>query len=201
RVAAQSRIFFPQETGLTSDYTQYTALLSRLSPNTNYVYYPTVNGEFIGTGTQFRTAGTGPFKFLVLGDSGMGTPEQARVATQLAKESASFLLHVGDIAYGNGNFIEFQRYHFDVYQSIMSRLPFFTAPGNHEYATRGAMPYMSVTSCPSETVPSGERGRYYSFDWGNAHFVSLDSNCRNGDGTYGALGKALFENGQMLNWL
>jgi hypothetical protein len=201
RVAAQSRVFFPAETGLASEYTQYTALLSRLAPNTAYVYYPTVNGEIIGTGTQFRTAGAGPFKFLVLGDSGMGTPEQARVAAQLAKESASFLLHVGDIAYGHGNFAEFQRFHFDVYGDTMSRLPFFTAPGNHEYATRNAMPYMSLHCCPSETVPSGEKGRYYSFDWGNVHFVSLDSNSKNPDGTYGALGKAIWDNGQMLNWL
>src|SRR5262249_41965036 len=30
---------------------------------------------------------------------------------------------------------------------------------------------------------------------------SLDSNSINGDGTYGALGKAIWDNGQMLNWL
>src|SRR5262249_28468400 len=42
------------------------------------------------------------------------------------------------------------------------------------------------------------RGRYYSFDWGNAHFISLDSNS---DRSSGAFRRALTGTGDMLNWL
>ncbi len=102
----------------------------------------------------------------------MGTDGQSRIANQLLSQNASFLLHVGDIAYGNGNFDQFQQNYFNYYQNVMSRLPFFPTPGNHEYESPNALPYLAVHSLPTETVQSADWGRYYSFDWGNAHFVS-----------------------------
>src|SRR5262249_36335791 len=128
---------------------------------------------------RFRTAGEGPFTFLAYGDSGLGTPEQKQVAERMARETApvpAFVLHVGDIPYVSGTFDEFQRRHFPFYRTMMRRVPFFTAPGNHEYVTNSAAPYLSLHAPPVDDVPIADRGRYYSFDWGNVHFVSLDSN-------------------------
>jgi hypothetical protein len=58
----------------------------------------------------------------------------------------------------------------------MSRVPFFAAPGNHEYLTNSAAPYLAGQAAPDSVVPQQDTGRYYSFDWGDAHFVSIDSN-------------------------
>jgi len=60
-------------------------------------------------------------------------------------------------------------------------LPCLTAPGNHEYLTDSAAPYLAVHAAPACGVPSQDAGRYYSFDWGDAHFVSIDSNILGGD--------------------
>jgi acid phosphatase type 7 len=200
RVLAHSRMFSSLETGLQSSFTQFTAIIPRLSPNTNYFYRTIVNSDIVGAPSRFRTApAAGSFRFLAIGDSGMGTPEQMRVAALMAQEQASFVLHVGDIAYGRGSFADFQRNHFDVYRQIMARMPFFPALGNHEYETANAAPYLALHQVPTETVSIGERGRYYSFDWGNVHFVSLDSNADSRSN--GSLRRAITGTGDMLNWL
>ena len=46
---------------------------------------------------------------------------------------------------------------------------------------------------PTENVPQADHGRYYSFDWGNAHFICLDSNT--------PLQRAVTADGEMLRWL
>lgn len=54
---------------------------------------------------QFRTAPPdGPFRFLVLGDSGDGALEQTDVASRMFSELADFVLHTGDLAYDSGTF-------------------------------------------------------------------------------------------------
>src|SRR5262249_93934 len=71
---ATPRFFNRIDTGLLANFTQYQADLTELSANTDYVYAVSVNGQDIGAAgeTRFRTAGSGPFKFIVLGDSGWG---------------------------------------------------------------------------------------------------------------------------------
>ena len=176
-------------------YEQYQADLVGLKPNRQYVYSAMVNNQQIGDATSchFRTAGPGPFNFLVFGDSGQATREQFAIASRIGSEDPAFILHVGDIAYMDGTFAQYQSNYFPYYSGLMSCVPFFTTPGNHDYMTNNAAPYLALHSVPQRTVPINDRGRYYSFDWGNAHFVSLDSNA--------SLEQAVEGNGKMLAWL
>src|SRR5215471_1228235 len=192
---ARRRTYFPSETGMPFAYEQYQADLAGLRPNKQYVYSAMVNGQQIGDAQlcHFRTAGPGPLDFLVLGDSGQSTPEQFAIASRMALEHPSFILHVGDIAYMDGTFAQYQSNYFPYYSGLMSCVPFFTTPGNHDYMTNNAAPYLALHSVPQRTVPINDRGRYYSFDWGNAHVVSLDSNA--------SLEQAVEGNGKMLAWL
>src|SRR5207237_7741310 len=75
-VTARSTFFSRTDTGLLNNYVQYQADLTGQTPGTNYVYGISVNGQDIPAAgeTRFRTAGPGPFNFLVLGDSGWGDP-------------------------------------------------------------------------------------------------------------------------------
>jgi uncharacterized protein (TIGR03437 family) len=188
--AATARYFAPSETALGFDLYLYRAGLSGLAAATDYSCTIQVNGVPAASLT-FRTSGPGPFRFLVFGDSGEGTPEQGLIAARmLAENDVRFVVHTGDIAYGDGTFSEFLTRHFNVYAPLMARAPFFPTPGNHEYYTRDAAPYLALHAPPSDGVPPSGIGRYYSFDWGDAHFVSIDSN--------------LLENeraGEMLSWL
>jgi uncharacterized protein (TIGR03437 family) len=80
-----------------------------------------------------------------------------------------------------------------MYQEMMAQIPFFATLGNHEYYTEAGLPSLSGRALPTVGVAPDDHGRYYSFDWGNAHLVALDSNL--------PLEKAASGNSGMLDWL
>lgn len=172
--------FQPSDTQMPSAFYQYQADFTGLLPGREYRYAVTVDGQVLASDpTQFwfRTAAQSKFSFLVLGDSGASSPEQQMLVQLMSAEaSASMVVHVGDMAYPNGTFGEFDSAYYGMNAPLMRRLPFFSAPGNHEYYTGFAAPYLAGISVPESGVPVADQGRYYSFDRGHAHFVSLDSN-------------------------
>jgi uncharacterized protein (TIGR03437 family) len=126
---------------------------------------------------RFRTASARKFSFLAFGDSGADSDEQQTLVQLMAAEQdISMVVHLGDLAYPDGTFEQLQDAYFGVNFPLMRRLPFFTTPGNHEYNTDSAAPYLAGVAAPECGVPAVDLGRYYSFNWGNAHFVSVDSN-------------------------
>ena len=196
--AAKSGFFSRTDTGLAANYWQYQADITGLKPNTDYVYGVTVDGQDINAAgnSRFRTAGPGPFSFVVLGDSGWGDPlsdAQGLIARKIAMEKPALVIHTGDLVYPAGTYDYYQRNYFNYYAQTMSSVPFFPCPGNHDYDIPNAAPYLSIHALPSEGVPPQDRGRYYSYDWGNVHFVSIDA--------HQSLNQAVNGTGQMLRWL
>jgi predicted MPP superfamily phosphohydrolase len=185
--------------GLSTDCVLYQADLTGLSPNTDYFYTVSLNGQDVASAgeARFTTAGAGPFKFVVVGDSGWGdfqSDAQGLIANLIAGEKPALVVHTGDLVYNpTGTFDSYQRNYFNYFAAAMCSAPFFPCPGNHEYDVPNAIPYLSVHSLPFENVPLPDRGRYYSFDWGNVHFVSIDA--------YQSLNRAVNANGPMLRWL
>jgi uncharacterized protein (TIGR03437 family) len=190
------REFFPSDTELSSPFYLHKSVLTGLEPNTDYAYEVLGDAQYLagGSGFRFRTAGSGAFSFLAFGDSGSGTAEQLALARLMEQERPSFVLPLGDLAYMTGTFEQFQSRYFGIYRELMKRVAFFPCLGNHDYMTRSGFPYLTLHDVPSpQSVPPGDRGRYYSFDWGNAHFIALDSN---DPLVYAAQGT-----GPMLEWL
>ncbi len=173
--AAASTPFVARHTGETRY--QHQVELAGLSPGTVYHYRILADGFVQRDGLRFRTAAPGPFTFLVLGDSGAGSVAQAELARRMSAEGdASLVLHVGDISQDDGSLDCLEAHYFAVYAPLMSRVPIYPALGNHDYGPDLAAPYLFVHRLPSSRVPAADAGRYYSFDWGEAHFVSLDTN-------------------------
>jgi uncharacterized protein (TIGR03437 family) len=135
----------------------------------------------------------GSFRFLAFGDSGSREPEQIRLAEQMGRECAELVLHTGDLAYPSGTAAEISSGYLNVYGEMMARVPFFAVAGNHDYGTGEAKAFLAVHEAPDSGVKERDRGRYYSFDWGGAHFIGLDSNR--------PLLEAVEEDGAMLGWL
>jgi hypothetical protein len=79
------------------------------------------------------------------------------------------LIVQGDLAYESGTAAEFR----DCYDPTWGQFRSFThpAPGNHEYVSPGAAPYYAYWG--DRAGPAG-RG-YYSYELGNWHIVSLNS--------------------------
>lgn len=174
--------------------TEHSVTLTGLLPDTRYYYAvgDSAHGDLLsGPEYTFRTApvpGTRkPMRFWVLGDAGTGTAGQAAVRNAYYNYSATretdLVLLLGDNAYSNGTDTEYQARMFDVYAPMLRRVASFSTVGNHDTAGLAApdlatTPYFSIFDHPvageSGGVASGTE-KYYSFDYGNIHFISLDS--------------------------
>jgi uncharacterized protein (TIGR03437 family) len=194
RASAQIKAFLPEETRLASAYYRHESVLGKLEPGTTYYYRVLMDGQTVASqGLRFRTPGTQPFEFLALGDSVTGSPQQRQIAARMLMHDAAFVVHTGDLVYPAGSYERYDSLYFQYYRDLMRDAPFFPCPGNHDYYETHCIPYRAVHSLPEERVAASDYGRYYSFDWGNGHFISLDSN--------DALNEAVFGSGGMLTWL
>lgn len=177
----------------TSSVTDHEVTLSGLTPGTKYYYsigsaYDTLaGGDTAHTFTTPPVAGSTPnTRIWVLGDAGTGTSSQTSVRdafyTWTGSRDPDLVLELGDNAYNSGTDSEFQAKVFDIYGSLMKRVPFWSCLGNHETNQSTAFvetyPYFSVYTLPKNGECGGLASgteHYNSFDYGNIHFVNLDS--------------------------
>lgn len=153
---------------------QWIARASALSPETIYCYsIINPDGAAVMGRYGFKTAPAEgrsdlPTRFVVLGDSGEGSEDQAALVEQIRTVPFDFMLHVGDMAYTSGTFAEFNAHYFDMYEELLPSFSVFPIAGNHEYDTKDAGPFRAVFDLPNNE-------RWYSFDWGDVHFVGIDT--------------------------
>lgn len=106
---------------------------------------------------------------------------------------AELMLLLGDNAYYDGLDHEYQKQFFGPFCStLLKNHALFPAPGNHEYANNPgrqkdhAIPYYAIFSVPQQAECGGVPSRsesFYSYNWGNIHFLSLDSYGEHDSGT------------------
>lgn len=154
----------------------HTVTLAGLLPDTVYRYRVLADDLPLGVEAAFRTppsASTATtFSFAALGDSGVGAKAQFEVADRLAALAPDFVLHTGDVIYPGGEATLYDPRFFKPYRETLRRAPFFPSLGNHDAVTANGAPYLQTFHLPANSSPG--KGRYYSFDWGNAHFIALD---------------------------
>ncbi|MBF0279035.1 MAG: metallophosphoesterase family protein [SAR324 cluster bacterium] len=156
----------------------HEVLITDLTPDTLY-FYQVKEGSFrVGPLRSFRTApasdSTNPFSFIVFGDSGLGTEPQLKVASQMLAlaNNASFAIHTGDVVY-DGYEAEYRSKYFEPYRSLIHRIPFYPVLGDHDLVD-GAAAFYKFFSLPPNNHEDTED--FYSFSYGNAVFVALNSN-------------------------
>ncbi|MDX2088687.1 MAG: metallophosphoesterase [Kofleriaceae bacterium] len=107
-------------------------------------------------------------RFVLLGDTGNGHPAQRAIAARIASEPMDAVIFLGDIAYTSGTHEQLQARFFDVYASLLQRIPVYAVIGNHDNRTQRGKPFEEAF-----VLPGNER--WYSFDLGDVHFVALDT--------------------------
>jgi len=172
--------------------TEHSVQLTGLSPSTTYYYS-------VGT-TTVQLAGDDSYHFItspvqgaasdtriwVIGDSGTAN-SNARAVRDAYKiwsvsQPANFMLMLGDNAYNDGTDAEYQTAVFDTYPELLRQLPVWSTLGNHDghSADSGTQsgPYYDIFEFPTAAEVGGLASgteAYYSFEYGNIHFVVLDS--------------------------
>lgn len=138
----------------------------------------------------------GSFSFIVYGDiqDNYRNGHDALVKRML-QEEAAFVLHPGDISQDDGEGYESD--FLPVIEPLARRLPFFPAPGNHDVywgqpdsRARFASFFSNVLGFLSTLPPNRqlrnleEQKLWYSFEYGGALFIALDSNLFIDEGKY-----------------
>lgn len=167
--------------------------ITGLSPNTRYYYDVGSTIALQGGGSAahyFETApvigSTAPFRVWLVGDGGNGSSTQVNVMNAMLTAAGAnppdFALYLGDIAYNSGTDSEFTTNYFTPYENLLRNTAVWPTLGNHEAisvnTTSQTGPYYQAFALPTGGqaggVASGTEA-YYSFDYGNVHFISLDS--------------------------
>ena len=144
-----------------------------------------------GTTTDFTTWVTGDFGTGSSGQTGVRDAYTTYAAANLPNGKADFWLWLGDNAYNSGTVGEYNSYVFSIYPNIMKNTPIFPSVGNHDYGNHGnAFPgalfpyptapyeYFNAFTMPQNAELGGVASttkRYYSYNYGNVHFIVLDS--------------------------
>ncbi len=127
-----------------------------------------------------------PIRIWVVGDAGRGNDVAALVRDGYRKFTGTrhtdLWLMLGDNAYESGTLDEYQRGVFDMYPEFLRSSVLWTAIGNHDAGSANSLlqtgPYYELFCTPTcgeaGGVASGTAA-YYSFDYGNIHFICLDS--------------------------
>jgi len=146
-----------------------------LSAGAAYGYVPLADGQPLRSESVFHTDDpTRPYTFLALGDSGCGCSGQFAVRDRMLATPADFILSTGDMIYKSGAAADFDPKFFRPYQDLIRQLVFWPTLGNHDVTTARGQPWRDAFYTPANNPARSEN--YYSFDYGNAHVVVLNSN-------------------------
>lgn len=192
--------------------TDHQLQVTGLTPNTKYFYSIGTTAVVLQANAAnfFWTAppasSTQTTRIWAIGDFGNGSTAQTAVLNAylnyLGPNKNDMWLWLGDNAYESGTDAEYQNNVFAKYGPQFKSWNFYPSPGNHDYGDIGYLsttalgtnfPYFSIFNLPTTAqaggIASGSE-KYYSFNWGNIHFISLDS--------YGAQNTV---GSPMYNWL
>lgn len=196
----------------TVSQTDHELVLKGLNPYTKYFYMVTLpNGDTLAGGDAthfFRThptnSHTEPVNIWVVGDAGKTSRDQRAMRNAykgyMRNKETDLWLILGDNAYQEGTDREYQRAMFqNMFEEEMTHTKLFPAPGNHDLRKHFDDPteaaYYDIFTLPTQGeaggVASGTEA-YYSYDYGDIHFVSLDSYATDRD-SLGTMGEWLEE--------
>ena len=159
--------------GTTYDY-RLAGVTSPAAPTSNFRTDPGRGGKF--------------FSFFVTADIGESAPDQAnqrQTAAMILQQTPlpALGLLAGDIVYPDGDSDDYNAHLMIPWRDVFSRVCVWPALGNHDWMKDPERNFVREWSLPNNE-------HYYSFDYGNAHFIALDS--QNGN---------LYDKANQIAWL
>ncbi len=172
--------------------TEHVVTLAGLAPNTQYYYSVGSTSTVLAGGDAAHFFVTSPSgakntRVWVLGDSGTGNATAAAVRDAYLNFNGSrytdLWLMLGDNAYSSGLDSEYQTAVFNMYPTVLRQSVLWPTLGNHDGVSADSAtqtgPYYDIFSLPTGGQAGGLASgteAYYSFDYGNIHFICLESN-------------------------
>ena len=173
--------------------TEHEVLLSGLSASTKYFYSVGSTSQVLAGNDSTHYFVTSPtagssvaIRIWILGDSGTANANAQAVSNAFLNFTGTthtnLWLMLGDNAYENGTDSEYQAAVFNMYPTTLRQSVLWPALGNHDTAQSSnppaSLPYFAMFTLPTNAEAGGIASgteKYYSFDYGNIHFICLDS--------------------------
>jgi len=140
--------------------------ISGLVPGARYNYKVKLD-DGTSSGGTFVTPNpkSNKVRFVAYGDTRTNPKDHKMVVDGITAAKPEFVLHTGDLVSNGRNDGDWDSQFFGPAAIMLQSTVLFPTPGNHE---READYYYQYFSLPGNE-------KWYSFDWGNCHVVSLDS--------------------------
>ncbi len=182
-----------QSASVAGAFTDHEVSVSGLTANTKYYYSAGNTAGVLAGGDSEHFLVTSPIagtpkqtRVWVLGDSGTADANARAVRdafiTFTGAQDPELLLMLGDNAYQDGTDTEYQAAVFDTYPMFLRNTILWSTLGNHDGHTADSAsqsgPYYDIFTLPKNAEAGGiatGTEAYYSFDYGNIHFVCLES--------------------------
>ena len=160
---------------------------SGLTANTTYTYAVTASdaahNESEKSPSTFTTTQAAPVAhtYTLIGAGDIASSSTAAESTAklldaaVAADSNTIVFTAGDNAYPSGSASDYSKYYDPTWGRHKARTR--PSPGNHEYLTSEASGYLNYF-CPNTancSFPGGTKQLYYSYNLGNWHLISLNS--------------------------
>ncbi len=156
----------------------HSVSLTGLTPGTAYQYWVGDGAALVSATAGFDTAAPPgwTYSFAAIGDFGGGSPGMTQNATNIAASGTQFIQTLGDNIYpSSGNpdpnytttYSDFDARFYKPFAAAIAKQAFFPANGNQEYYGDGVF----WTNFP---MP-GSNHSWYSYTWGDAHILVLDT--------------------------
>jgi hypothetical protein len=175
--------------------TNHEVNITGLNPSTIYYYSIGYTGADLTTGSSqiyFKTnpiqGAKGDYKFWVIGDAGTAAAGQRDARDGFLQYTNNTPIDgwiwLGDNAYEGGKDNEYQANVFsnNTYENELKRVVVWPAPGNHDYNNNIPFSpdpaYYDIFTLPTQAEAGGLASgteKYYSYNIGNVHFLSIDS--------------------------
>ena len=168
--------------------TNHTIQITGLPSGSKYFYQVGMtNGTVLAGGnaehyfvTSPGAGSTQPVRIWILGDCGTANSSARNVKNaylELAnnEKEADIWLMLGDNAYNDGTDSQYQNAIFNMYPEILRNKVLWSTRGNHE---KSESVYYGIFDHPTQGEGGGLASgteHYYSFDYGNIHFICLNS--------------------------
>lgn len=162
------------------------ATMAGLEPDQRYYYrvgWSKVQSRIFHFQTPPQVGVAKPFKFVVYSDCQQGEGVHQRIVDQgiygsspigssSPTDGLGFVLVAGDVVQNGDDYAQYKQRLFDPTRNVSTSVPYYTAIGNHEENHRFYFDYMNLPKNGSV----GFEEHWYSFDYGNAHIIGLDTN-------------------------
>jgi 3',5'-cyclic AMP phosphodiesterase CpdA len=151
--------------GNSTPVTHHVVTLDSLKPYSQVHYRLSADGQALSEAFTFRTAASPDqpqFTFVAFGDTRSDLVAHQKVVSSILTLAPDFLLHTGDMVADGSSASDWTTF-FSVERRLLAQAPMYGVLGNHEH---GSPFYFEAFDFPGN-------GRWYSFDYGNVHFVAL----------------------------